>query len=218
MYKILMLVLLVSLPAQARLMISYDSLYQKMKTLQKPEFSDLTLAFLLSNSERQDECRFLELRLRSDIHNIPLFLFANGEINLPFDEALKDSKAKLILQQADNQASCELTLRLRSRMPLTATPTQQQLVHYQQQFTLVLTELAGSVSKRWLPKVEGVIVVFVNKYQTDNMLTAEQQAVTKCYDKRCEIRLVEDNLSLDSSWAFAQKPLYLLPLMAQNSH
>jgi hypothetical protein len=217
MYKFLLLVLLVALPSQATLMISYDSLYRKMQTLQKPEYSDLTLAFLLTNTQRDAECRYIDLRLTSDIHDITLFLFANGEISLPFDEALKDSKARLILQQADNQASCELTLRLRTRMPLTASLTQQQLFHYQQQFSLVLTDLAGSVSKRWLPEVEGLIMVFTNQNVDLKLLTPAQQAVTSCQKGRCEIRLADYNNTLDVAWSFLQKPLYLLPLMAQKN-
>ncbi|CAM3807025.1 DUF2987 domain-containing protein [Rheinheimera salexigens] len=215
MFKFFMLVLLFSVPAQATLMISYDSLYKKMKTLQKPEYSDLTLAFLLSNTQRNADCHYIDLRLTSDIHNMPLYLSANGEISLPFDEALKDSKARLILQQADNQARCELTLRLRSRMPLNATVKQQQLVHYQQQFSLVLADLAGSVSKRWLPEVQGVIIVFANNVTRLNSLSTDQQAVTKCQEQRCEIRLVDYNSALDLPWLLGEKPLYLLPLMAQ---
>lgn len=210
-----MLVLLFAFPAQATLMISYDSLYRKMKTLQQPEYSDLTLAFLLTNTERKTECRYIDLRLISDLHNIELYLSANGEISLPFDEALKDSKARLVLQQADNHARCELTLVLRSRMPLAATIQQQQLIHYQQQFRLVLTDLAGSVSKRWLPEVKGLIAVFsntVNPSEIVSQLSSEQQAVTQCKQNRCQIDLTTITAS-EAQWTFAEKPVYLLPLM-----
>ncbi|MGI5309752.1 DUF2987 domain-containing protein [Rheinheimera sp. WS51] len=217
MYKFLFLVLLTALPSHATMMISYDSLYKKMKTLQKPEFTDLTLAFLLTNTDRKGECRFIDLRLTSDIHNVPLFLFANGEINLPYDEALKDSKARLILQQADNHPSCELTLRLRTRMPLQQTMSQQELNHFQQQFTLVLTELAGSVSKRWLPEVTGVIAVFSQQDSPEHQLTPEQQDVTKCQQQRCEIRLKALDAPATRQWHFAEKPIYLLPLLEQNN-
>ncbi|WNO60965.1 DUF2987 domain-containing protein [Rheinheimera sp. MMS21-TC3] len=215
MYKFFMLVLLFAFPAQATLMISYDSLYRKMKTLQQPEYSDLTLAFLLTNTERKTECRYIDLRLISDLHNIELYLSANGEISLPFDEALKDSKARLVLQQADNHARCELTLVLRSRMPLAATIQQQQLIHYQQQFRLVLTDLAGSVSKRWLPEVKGLIAVFsntVNPSEIVSQLSSEQQAVTQCKQNRCQIDLTTITAS-EAQWTFAEKPVYLLPLM-----
>lgn len=210
-----MLVLLFSFPAQATLMISYDSLYRKMKTLQQPEYSDLTLAFLLTNTERKTECRYIDLRLISDLHNIELYLSANGEISLPFDEALKDSKARLVLQQADNHARCELTLVLRTRMPLAATIQQQQLMHYQQQFKLVLADLAGSVSKRWLPEIKGLIVVFtenVNPSEIVSQLTPEQQAATQCKQNRCQIDLTTLTAS-EAQWTFAEKPVYLLPLM-----
>lgn len=217
MYKFFILILLLSFPAQASLLISYDSLYRKMKTLQKPEYSDLTLAFLLTNTERNTKCRYIDLRLVSDLHNIELYLSANGEISLPFDEVLKDSKARLVLQQADNHARCELTLVLRTRMPLAVSIQQRQLVHYQQQFKLVLADLAGSVSKRWLPEIKGLIVVFtenVNPSEIVSQLTSEQQAATQCKQNRCQIDLTALTTS-DELWTFKQKPAYLLPLMQQ---
>ncbi len=208
------LALLLALPASADLAMSYNGFYGRMKKLQQPEYSDITLAFALLGERSAGPCRFYRMQLSSDRHDITLNTAANGEISLPYDEALKDSNAVLRVYQADNAEPCQVQFRLRSRMRLPAAFDQMQLQHYRSQFERVLDDMAG-LGKYWLPDVIGVIAQFA-----DDRVTAElnpaAQSLTRCQAERCEIRL-NDKAAEGAQWAFSQRPLYVLPLIAERT-
>jgi hypothetical protein len=204
------LVLLLSAPVSADLLLNYNSFYQRMKKLQQPQYSDITLAFALTGERSGQACKYYGLGLKSDQHDIALDIAGNGEISLPYDEALKDSNAILQVLLADNAEPCQVQFRLRSRMRLATELTLQDAQHYRSQFDLLLDDMAG-VSKYWLPDVAGVIAEFADTV-TPPQMTSAAAAVTQCSEKRCIIRLSTD-LAADTNWQFSQRPLYLLPLI-----
>lgn len=204
--------------------LSYDSFYRKMTKLQQAQYSDITLGFALLQSDSGQSCRYDSLQLISDIHQIPVSLAGNGEMNLPYDEALKDSKAKLILRQPPGSAPCELQFRLRSRLPLPSTLTLAMLQHYRNQFEVLLDDMAG-LSRYWLPDVSGVIVQFAATANNNNAsngffteaqsaLTEQQQQVTQCVQQHCRINLMQYTAD-NGSWTFSQRPVYLVPYIAR---
>jgi hypothetical protein len=207
---VLILMLLLSAPASADLLLSYAGFYNRMKKLQQPEYSDITLAFALTEVNSKQACKFYSLKLISDQHNITVDVAGNGEVNLPFDEALKNSNATLEILQADNVAPCQIEFRLRSRMRLAPDITLQVLQHYRRQFELLLDDMAG-ISKYWLPKVKGVIVQFPTPVTTPAM-SETVAAATLCAANRCLINL-SDTLPEQAAWLFSQRPDYLLPLL-----
>ena len=207
---VLPLLLLLSMPAFADLQLNYNGFYGWMKKLQQAEYSDITLTFALLGERSGQPCRFYSLKLQSDQHDINLDTAGNGEISLPYDEALKNSNAVLSVQQADNAEPCQVQFRLRSRMRLPTELSVKQLAHYRSQFDLLLDEMAG-LGKYWLPEVSGVIVEFAETAQLP-MLQPDNAAVTQCMEKRCHIRL-NQALPDNSSWLFQQRPAYLLPLI-----
>lgn len=213
MQKFLSLIAMLACSVHADTLISYDDLYNKMTKLQQPEYSDITLAFVLSSKQSDQACRYVDFSLKSDIHHIPLTLSARGEISLPYDEALKDSKALLVLQQVDNQQPCQLTLLLRSRMRLPSTLTQKQLTHYRGQFESLLHDFAG-ISKRWMPQISGVTLQFDNNNPHPD-LTPAQQALTECSAMRCTLNLTNYKADDAEQWRFSQRPLYLMPALQQ---
>ena len=202
--------LVLAMPAHADLQLHYNGFYGRMKKLQQPEYSDITLAFALIGERSGQPCRFYSLKLLSDKHDISLDTAGNGEISLPYDEALKNSNAVLRVQQADNAEPCQVQFRLRSRMRLPVTLDYSTLIHYQSQFDLLLDDMAG-ISKHWLPDVSGVIVEFADSVAAPQMTSAAAE-VTQCSEKRCVIRL-NISMAADSSWQFSQRPVYLLPLI-----
>ena len=136
----------------------------------------------------------------------------NGEISLPYDEALKHSNAVLKVLQADNVEPCQIQFRLRSRMRLAPELSLSQLQHYRSQFELLLDDMAG-VGKYWLPEVSGVIVEFSDVITVPQM-SQDSANITQCSDKRCYIQL-DASLPADSHWLFSQRPSYILPLIQQ---
>jgi hypothetical protein len=211
---LLPLLLVLSVPVSADLLLNYNGFYARMKKLQQAEYSDITLAFALTTSQTHEPCSFYSLRLKSQEHDIALELAGNNEIMLPYDETLKNANAVMQLLQADNAAPCQVEMRLRSRMRLSAELTLEQLQHFRAQFDLLLDDMAG-ISKYWLPQVIGVIAEFE---QTAQLVDAPAPifAATDCQQQRCEIRL--DTLSEEQvRWVFSQRPRYLLPLIASGT-
>ncbi|MGP9800881.1 DUF2987 domain-containing protein [Rheinheimera sp. NSM] len=204
------LMLLLPAAVSADLLLNYNSFYQRMKKLQQPEYSDITLAFALIGERSGQPCKYYGLGLKSDRHEIKLDIAGNGEISLPYDEALKDSNAILQVLLADNAEPCQVQFRLRSRMRLAPELTLQEIQHYRSQFDVLLDDMAG-ISKRWLPDVSGVIVEFADVVTPPQMTAGAAQA-TQCSDKRCYIHL-NSSLAADSRWQFSQRPMYLLPLI-----
>lgn len=213
MRNLMLLLLVLSAPASADLLLNYNGFYNRMKKLQQPEYSDITLAFALTGTRTGQACKYYSLGLKSDRHDIALELAGNGEINLPYDEALKDSNAILEVLQADNAEPCQVQFRLRSRMRLANDLSLAQLQHYRSQFDALLDDMAG-LSKYWLPDVTGVIVEFADDV-TMPQLDAATLAVTQCQAKRCLVHL-NSKLPEDSRWLFNQRPSYLLPLINRN--
>ena len=207
---LLPLLLLAVTPVSADLLLNYNGFYGRMKKLQQPEYSDITLAFALTGEKTGAPCRFYSIKLISDIHDITLDMAGNGEISLPYDQALKDSNAVLQVLQADNVEACQVQFRLRSRMRLPTELSVTQLAHYRSQFDLLLDDMAG-LGKYWLPQVSGVIVEFADTVQLP-VMQPDNAAVTQCMEKRCHIRL-NQALPDNSSWLFQQRPAYLLPLI-----
>ncbi|WP_240223866.1 DUF2987 domain-containing protein [Rheinheimera hassiensis] len=210
MRNMLPLLLVLCAPASADLLLSYNGFYNRMKKLQQPEYSDITLAFALTGERSGQACKYYSLGLKSDLHDITLDIAGNGEISLPYDEALKDSNAILEVLQADNAEPCQVQFRLRSRMRLANDLTLPQLQHYRSQFDVLLDDMAG-LSKYWLPEVSGVIVEFADDVVMPQ-LDAATAAATQCQAKRCLIHL-NTKLPENSHWQFSQRPSYLLPLI-----
>uniref|UniRef100_A0A486XTM7 DUF2987 domain-containing protein n=1 Tax=Rheinheimera sp. BAL341 TaxID=1708203 RepID=A0A486XTM7_9GAMM len=204
------LALLVSAPVSADLVLNYNGFYGRMKKLQQPEYSDITLAFALTGETSGKPCQFYSIKLLSDQHDIVLDMAGNGEISLPYDEALKNSNAILQVLQADNVEACQVQFRLRSRMRLPTELSLSQLSHYRSQFDLLLDDMAG-LGKYWLPEVNGLIVEFADTVAPPTM-TQENAEVTQCSANRCYIRL-DTALPQDSKWLFQQRPSYVLPLI-----
>lgn len=209
-YLFLLAALLLTMPATADLQLNYNGFYGRMKKLQQPQYSDITLAFALTGVKSGKACRFYSLKLVSDQHDIAVDIAGNGELSLPYDEALKYSNAVLLLRQADNAEACQVEMRLRSRMRLPSSLDLATLQHYQQQFDLLLDDMAG-ISKYWLPAVSGVIAEF----SSDTVMVDIKEAAadsTSCKAKRCYIKL-GNAMPANSRWSFNERPAYLLPLL-----
>ena len=209
---VVLALLIFSIPASADLVLNYNGFYNRIKKLQQPEYSDLTMAFALVQVKSSQPCKFYSLKLVSQEHDINLQMLGD-EINLPYDEALKHANAMLQVLQADNAAPCQLEMRLRSRMRLPAKLSFKKVAHYRNQFDVLLDDMAG-VSKYWLPEVTGVIAEFSLAPKLENA-DANVIAATTCEGTRCLIRLA--SLTEDATWPFNQRPRFLLPLMEKST-
>ena len=75
---LLPLALLMSAPVSADLLLNYNGFYGRMKKLQQPEYSDITLAFALTGESSGKPCQFYRIKLVSDQHDMTLDMAGNG--------------------------------------------------------------------------------------------------------------------------------------------
>ena len=213
--RILVVLAFLAMPVSADLQLNYSGFYGRMKKLQQPEYSDITLAFALIEQQSGQRCRYTDIRLQSQEHDMRIDMAANDELSLPYDESIKNSNAILHVMQADNMPACQIQFRIRSRMRLPLELSLEQLQHYQQQFDLLLDDMAG-LGKYWLPDVTGVILQFANDAVVADY-SAGAAKNTHCQQARCNIEL--HNLTDEPyQWRFDQRPLYILPLIGETAH
>lgn len=206
-----LLALTLSFTAKADLHMAYNGFFARMKKVQQPQYSDITLTFALQGITSAESCRYYSLKLISDIHDVSLDTAANGEISLPYDEEMKNSNAILQVLQADNAEACQIQFRLRSKMRLPLNVDNNVMEHYRAQFDALLDDMAG-LGRYWLPEVTGVIVQLHSQDSLTEMNKAAS-AVTDCKQLRCTVGLSQLN-GKAASWQFSQRPHYVQPLIS----
>lgn len=198
-------------PAQANTVFNYDGFYARMKKSEKAEYSDITLAFLLQKAGSTERCIIDSAAITTDISSAPLTLAANGELLLPYDELLNSRKALIQLKQQPDAVPCDLNFRLRSRLPLDKKLTLAQLQKTQQQFDLLLNDLAG-LGKYFLPDMIGVTALFSSDALIEQVPSALLDRV-QCEGKQCHINLTGLDSKTVAEISFSQAPEYLVPLL-----
>lgn len=198
-------------PAIADTVFNYDGFYARMKKSEKPEYSDITLSFLLQKTGTTERCQIDSAAITTDISSEPLTYAANGELILPYNELLNSRKALILLKQQPDAVPCDLNFRLRSRLPLDKTLQLAQLHKTQQQFDALLKDLAG-LGKYFLPDMIGVTVLFSSDALVQEVSPALLSRV-KCEGKQCHIDLTGLDVNTAASISFSQTPDYLVPLL-----
>lgn len=204
-------ILAMLMPAQADTVFNYDGFYARMKKSEKPEYSEITLAFLLQKAGSTERCQIDSAAITTDISSEPLTLAANGELILPYNELLNSRKALIQLKQQPDAVPCDLNFRLRSRLPLDKTLQLAQLQKTHQQFDGLLKDLAG-LGKYFLPDMTGVTVLFSGEALVQDISPALLSRV-KCEGKQCHIDLTGLDTNTAASVSFTQTPDYLVPLL-----
>ncbi|TXH93138.1 MAG: DUF2987 domain-containing protein [Rheinheimera sp.] len=198
-------------PALADTVFNYDGFYARMKKSEKPEYSEITLAFLLQKSGSTERCQIDSAAITTDISAEPLTLAVNGELILPYNELLNSRKALIQLKQQPDAVPCDLNFRLRSRLPLDKTIALAQLHKTQQQFDGLLKDLAG-LGKYFLPDMVGVTALFSTEALVEDVPAVLLNRV-KCEGKQCHIDLSGLDASATGGIRFSQTPDYLVPLL-----
>lgn len=212
-YSCITVLVLITLltPARADTVFNYDGFYARMKKSEKPEYSEITLAFLLQKAGATERCQINSAAITTDISSEPLTLAANGELILPYDELLNSRKALIQLKQQPDAVPCDLNFRLRSRLPLDKTLQLAQLHKTHQQFDSLLKDLAG-LGQYFLPDMTGVTVLFSDVALVQDVSPALLNHV-KCEGKQCHIDLTGLDVNAAASVGFTQAPDYLVPLL-----
>lgn len=209
MHKFALLALgLLSAQAHSETVFNYDGFYARMKKSEQPQYSQVTLTFILQKRGTTQSCDIQQAKITTDISDAPLTLASNGELILPYEKLLNDRKALIRLVQSPDAEPCDLNFRIRNKMPLAQTVSLKQLREVHQQFDLLLKDLAG-LGKYFLPAMTGITFSVTNA--TVDSSDAVIQA-WRCEQQHCVLDLTAlREESDDVELRFSQVPAYLFP-------
>ncbi len=209
----------------ASTVFNYDGFYARMKKSEKPEYSEVTLTFILQQRGNALRCDVDKAEITTDISKDPLTVASNGELILPYDELYNQRKALIRIYQKPNAVPCDLNFRLRNKMPLSSELSLGQLRTLHQQFDALLKDLAG-MGKYFLPDMTGVTLQFdsenpvVTPLATSDTdvaaLSAALATAAKCSKQQCQLDLSQiSQVSNDVKLRFSQTPSYISPLISR---
>ncbi len=211
MYKVVVLLLtMFACTAHADTVFNYDGFFARMKKSEQPQYSDVTLTFVLQKQATVEPCQIEKAKITTDISEETLTVAANGELILPYEQVFNDRKALIRLVQSKDATACDLNFRLRNKMPLGQTVKLSQLRKIHQQFAALLNDLAG-LGKYFLPQMTGITLQFANSAPLMQSSSAVEQA-WHCQGNNCHLDLTAlPDGSDDVELKFSQAPEYLFP-------
>lgn len=199
-----------SVSVHADTVFNYDGFFARMKKSEQPQFSEVTLTFVLQKQATTEPCVIKQAKITTDISEASLTVASNGELILPYDKLFNDRKALIRLVQAPDAVACDLNFRLRNKMPLAQTIRLKQLRTTHQQFDALLKDLAG-MGKYFLPAMTGVTMQFADTEPVLQSSHAVQQA-WNCQGTSCHLDLSAlQNEADEVELRFNQVPEYLFP-------
>lgn len=206
----------------ASTVFNYDGFYARMKKSEKPEYSEVTLTFILQQRGNAQRCDVDKAEITTDISKDPLTVASNGELILPYDELYNQRKALIRIYQKTNAVPCDLNFRLRNKMPLSSELSLGQLRTLHQQFDALLKDLAG-MGKYFLPDMTGVTLQFDSENPVVTPLNASDAAVSallssaaQCSKQQCQLDLSQfRQVSNDVTLRFSQTPSYISPFISR---
>lgn len=207
---VVLLFALVPASVYADTVFNYDGFFARMKKSEQPQYSEVTLTFVLQKQATIEPCQIELAKITTDISEAPLTLATNGELILPYEKVFNDRKAMIRLVQKVGATPCDLNFRLRNKMPLGQSIQLKQLRTTHQQFDALLKDLAG-MGKYFLPAMTGVTFQFTNSEPRLESSNAVQQA-WHCKGNVCHLDLTAVKNESDAvELKFNQTPDYLFP-------
>ncbi|MBY5991618.1 DUF2987 domain-containing protein [Ferrimonas balearica] len=190
---------LLSVPAQA-LNLEYGGFYDRLKVVNKPEYPLVSMAFYLNHRERREPCVIQGGQIHNKGQILPLTVGPRQELLVPFDPELKDNKAVVSLEVAE-ETQCDFAMQLRysdsAQTEFTAADWQAMIG----QFDAVLKRFAG-FPFRWLqPDVSGVVI----KLADGTVVRPQGQPLSGDGTLTLTGQALEDRLQ------FSQPPLWISP-------
>ncbi len=207
---VVLLFAFVSVAVSADTVFNYDGFFARMKKSEQPQYSEVTLTFVLQKQATVEPCQIEQAKITTDISEAPLTLASNGELILPYEQLFNDRKALIRLIQKEGSTPCDLNFRLRNKLPLAQSIPLKKLRATHQQFDALLKDLAG-MGRYFLPTMTGVTFQFTQVNPEMSSSDAVKQA-WRCEGNTCHLDLTalakeSDEVELN----FNQVPEYLFP-------
>lgn len=188
-----------------QMVLNYDGFFDRMESLDDPEFVDVKLAFYFTQRGKTNACPITSAKLKTELKSQDVYYFDSGEVVLPFDKQLDLDKAKLVIESKAG-FDCGLNMRIESKQIFSDSMSKdqtQQLIH---SFDVALDELGGMMSFL-MPDVTGV--KFLGNEQ--NSTTQLASNIGRCSENTCIVTLQELENSADTKLVFNVAPSKAVP-------
>lgn len=203
------LVILSTSVASKEFVVSYDGFYDRMKTMEKGQYSAAEVGFYLVDLNGKP-CPLASGKIITEQREFALSFTPNAKLLLPFDETLDKDKAVIVATPIDPKMTCQLKLQIMSADNYYNSISKHQAFTLYQEFEDLIGGLSGFFMRTlfsfMMPEVEGVTLIFndIAHYSgTDERIV--------CEGKRCVITPDENWHENKQSLQFNQEIVQVIP-------
>jgi hypothetical protein len=192
---------------------SYDGFYDRMKIVNKGEFSQAKVGFYLIDMSSKESCVLSKGHIITEKQEFPLNYSEQMELLLPFDEKLDKDKAMVIAYPKDPNHECQLVMQIEAPASQKTRFSKSELYNTYTELDDLIDDLSGFVLSTvfgfLMPDMVGVTLVFE---QPVNLLSQNTNAV-KCSEMRCTITMSSDWQDNSDELSFSTAPTKIIPFI-----
>ncbi len=141
------------------LVLNYDGFFNRIKKSKKADYENTKLGIFLKNAQTGRNCQINDASIRLDNTITPVTVGADYELMLPYEQKLRDDKAKLFISVED-QASCDLSFQIMTADNEVNAYQTQDILKQIEEFDLFLGDMAGYFGRMKLPVTIGIQLIF----------------------------------------------------------
>lgn len=190
---------------------SYDGFYDRMKVVNKGEFTQAKVGFYLKEFSSGESCILSKGHIITEKQEFPLNFSQSMELLLPFDEKLDKDKAMVIAYPKNPEHECQLVMQIEALANHQTRFTKSELYTSYTELDDLIDDLSGFVLSTvfgfLMPDMVGVTLVFDQRV---NLLSQSNNAV-KCSDMRCTITMNSDWKDNSDELNFSIAPTKIIP-------
>jgi len=190
---------------------SYDGFYDRMKIVNKGEFSQAKVGFYLIEMTSKESCVLSEGHILTEKQEFPLNYSEQMELLLPFDEKLDKDKAMVIAYPENPNDECQLVMQIEAPVSQGSSFSKYQLYDTYIELDDLIDDLSGFVLSTvfgfLMPDMVGVTLIFDEPAK----LLSQSDDTVKCSEMRCTITMNSDWDSNSEILKFSVSPSKIIP-------
>lgn len=192
---------------------SYDGFYDRMKVVNKGEFTQAKVGFYLTEMSSGESCILSKGHIITEKQEFPLNYSENMELLLPFDEKLDKDKAMVIAYPKNPDHECQLVMQIEAPSNQQTRFSKSELYTSYTELNDLIDDLSGFVLSTvfgfLMPDMVGVTLVFDKPV---NLLSQNNNAI-KCSEMRCTITMNSDWQDNSDELKFSIAPTKIIPFI-----
>ncbi len=188
------------------LVLNYDDFYNRIKRSKKSDYDNTKLGVFLKNAKTGQNCQIMKANVKLDEQVISVMVAADDELVLPYEQKLRDGKAKLLVSVAD-QATCDLSFQIMAKIIEVNGYKTQEILKQIVEFDRFLGDRAGYFGRLNLPKTIGIQLIFAED-------TTVYTQSGKLFKQGAKVSITQDEINNQQfkGIQFARTPLRVIPL------